>query len=52
MRDSSSEGSCLQTTMSRRKDRPPLTTKELKIYDKEMEKLFKNYKSPVGSESG
>ena len=46
------EGSCRQTTMSRRKDRPPLTDKELEIFDKEMEKFFKNYKSPIGSESG
>ena len=52
MWDSSSEGSCHQTTTSRRKDRRPLTAKELEIFDKEMEKFFKNYKSPIGSESG
>ena len=52
MWDSSSKGSCRKTTMSRRKDRRRLTTKELEIFDKEMEKLFKNYKSPIGSESG
>ena len=50
--DSSSEGSCYQATMSRRKDRRPLTSKELEIFDKETEKFFKNYKSPIGSESG
>ena len=52
MWDSSSKGSCRQTTMSRQKDRRPLTAKELEIFDKEMEKFFKNYKSPFGSESG
>ena len=52
MWDSSSEGSCPQTTTSRRKDRRPLTAKELEIFDREMEKFFKNYKSPIGSESG
>ena len=52
MWDSSSEGSCHQTTTSRRKDRRPLTAKELPIFDKEMEKFFKNYKSLIGSESG
>ena len=52
MWDGSSEGSCCQTMTSRRKYRRPLTAKELEIFDKEMEKFFKNYKSPVGSESG
>ena len=52
MWDSSSEGSCRQTTMSRQKNRRPLTAKELEIFDKEMERFFKNYKSPIGSESG
>ena len=51
MWDSSSEGSCRQTTTSRRRDRRPLTAKELEIFDKKMEKFFKNYKSPIGSES-
>ena len=50
--DSSSEGRCHETTTSRRKDRCPLTAKELKIFDKEMEKFLKKYKSPIGSESG
>ena len=50
--DSSIEGSCHQTSTSRRKDRRPLTAKELEIFDKEMEKFFKNHKSPIGSESG
>ena len=52
MWDSSSEGSFRQRTTSRRKERRPLTAKELEIFDKEMEKFFKNYKSPIGSESG
>ena len=52
MWDSSSEGSCRQTTMSRRNDHRPLTAKELVIFDKKMETFFKNYKSPIGSESG
>ena len=52
MWDSSSEGSCRQTTMSGGKDRCPLRAKELEIFDKEMEEFFKNYKSPIGSESG
>ena len=52
MWDSSSEGSCRQTTTSRRKDCRPLTAEELEIFDKEMDKFFKNYKSPIGSESG
>ena len=52
MWDSSSKGSCRQTTTSRRKDRGPLTAKELEIFDKEMERFLKNYKSPTGSESG
>ena len=52
MWDSCSEGSCRQTTTSRRKDRRPLTAKELEIFHKEMEKFFKHYKSPIGSESG
>ena len=52
MWDSSSEGSCHQTTTSRRKDRRPPTVKELEILDGEMERFFKNYKSPIGSESG
>ena len=43
MWDSSSEGSCRQTTTSRQKDRRQLTAKELEIFDKEMEKSFKNY---------
>ena len=38
----SSEGSCRQTTSSRRKDRCPLTAKELEIFDKEMERFFKD----------
>ena len=42
MWDSSSEGSCHETTTSRRKDRRPLTATELEIFDKEMEKFFKN----------
>ena len=42
MWDSSREGSCHQTATSRRKERRPLTAKELKIFDKEMEKFFKN----------
>ena len=42
MWDSSSEGSCRQTTSSRRKDRRPLTAKELEIFDKEMERFFKD----------
>ena len=50
--DSSSEGSCRQMTTSRQKDRRPLTAKELEIFDKEMEKFFKNFKSPIGSDSG
>ena len=52
MWDSSREGSCRQMTTSRRKDRRPLTAKELEIFYKEMEKFCKNYKSPFGSESG
>ena len=52
MWDSSSEGSCRQTKTSRRKERRPFTAKELEIFDKEMEKFFKNYKSTIGSESG
>ena len=52
MWDSSSEGSCRRTTTSWHKDRRPLTAKELEIFDKEMEKCFKNYKSPIGSQSG
>ena len=52
MWDSSREGSCRQTTTSRREERRPLTAKELEIFDKEMERFFKNYKSPIGSESG
>ena len=52
MWNSSSEGSCRQTTTSRGKDRRPLTAKELEIFDKETDKFFKNYKSPIGSESG
>ena len=52
MWDSSSEGSCRQATTSRRKERRPLKAKELETFDKEMEKFFKNYKSPIGSESG
>ena len=52
MWDSSSEGSCRQTTTSRRKERHPLTAKEPEIFDKEMEKFFKIYKSPIGSETG
>ena len=52
MSDSSSEGSCHQTTTSRPKDRRPLTAKELEIFDKEMETFLKNQKSPIGSESG
>ena len=52
MWDGSSEGSCRQTTTSRRNERRPLTAKELEIFDKEMEKFFKNYKSPIASESG
>ena len=34
MWDSSSKGSCRQTTTSRRKERRPLTAKELEIFDK------------------
>ena len=52
MWDTSSEGSCRQTTTTRRKNRRPLTAKELEIFDKEMGEFFKNYKSPIGSESG
>ena len=52
MWDSSSEGSCRRTTTSRHKNRHPLTAKELEIFEKEMEKFFNNYKSPIGSESG
>ena len=52
MWDSSSEGSCRQRTTSRRKNRHPLTAKELEIFDMEMERFFKNYKSPIGSGSG
>ena len=52
MWDSSSEGSCRQTTTSRRKERRPLTAKELEIFDKEMEKFFTNFGRPIGSESG
>ena len=52
MWDSSSDGCCHQKTTSRRKDRHPLTAKELEIFDKEMEESFKNYKSPIGSKSG
>ena len=52
MWDSSSEGSCRQTTKSRRQERRPVTAKELEIFDKEMERFFKNCKSPIGSESG
>ena len=52
MWDSSSEDSCRQTTMSRKKDRRPLTAKELEKFDKEMEEFFKNYKSPIGSKNG
>ena len=51
MWDSSSEGSCRQTTTSRRQERCLLTAKELEIFHKEMEKFFKNYKSRIGSES-
>ena len=51
MWNSSREGSCRQTTTSRRKERRPLTAKELEIFDKEMDKFFKKYKSPIGSES-
>ena len=52
MWDSSSEGSCRQNTTARRKDRRPLTAKELEIFDKETEEFFKTYKSPTGSDSG
>ena len=52
MWDGSCEGSCHQTTTSRRKDRHPLTARELEIFDKEMERFFKNYRSPIGSNSG
>ena len=52
MWDSASEGSCRQTRTSRRKERRPLTAKELEIFDKEIERFFKNYKSPAGFESG
>ena len=52
MWDSSSEGSRRQMTTSRRKDRCRLTAKELENFDKEMKEFFKNYKSPIGSESG
>ena len=52
MWDSSSEVSCRQTTTSRQKDRRPLKAKELETFDKEMQKFFKNSKSPIGSESG
>ena len=52
MWDSSSKGSCRQTTTSRHNDRRPLTAKELEVFDKEMETFIKNYKSPFGSESG
>ena len=41
MWDSSSEGSCCQTTQSRGRDRRPLTPKELEIFDKDMETFFK-----------
>ena len=51
MWDTSSESSCRQTTTSRQNDRCPPTAKELEIFDKEMEKFSKNYKSPIGSES-
>ena len=37
---------------SRRKERRPLKARELEIFDKEMEKVFKNYKSPIAFESG
>ena len=50
--ESSNEGSCRQTTTSRREDRRPLTGRELEQFDKEMHDFFKNYKSPIGSESG
>ena len=50
--DSSSEGSCRQTTTSRRKDCRLLAAKELEIFDKEMEKFFKNSRNPIGPESG
>ena len=52
MWDSCSEGSCRQTTTSRRKDCRPLTAMDLEIFDKQTEKFFKNYKSPIGSGSG
>ena len=52
MWDSSTEGSCRQTTTSRRKDRRLLTAKELEILDKEIEMFFKDYQSAIGSESG
>ena len=52
MWDTSSEGSCREMTMSRQKDRRPLTAKGMEIFDKEMEKFFKNYESPIGSERG
>ena len=52
MWDSSSKGSCHQTTTSGQEDRLPLRAKELEIFDKQMEKFFKNCKSPIGSESG
>ena len=52
MSDSSSEGSCRQTTESQRRDRLPLTPKELEIFDNEMKTFFKRYGSPVASESG
>ena len=52
MWDSFSEGSYRQTTRSRREDRHRLTAKELEKFDKEMKEFFKNYKSPICSESG
>ena len=41
-----------ETTTSRREDRRRLTAKEVEKFDKEMKEFFKNYKSPIGSESG
>ena len=52
MWDSSTEVSVARRQTSRSKDCCPLTAKELEKFDKEMEEVFKNFKSPIGSQSG
>ena len=47
MCDSSSEGSCRQTTKTRRRDRRPLTAKKLEIFDKEMKRSSRIIRAPL-----